>query len=341
MENETSAENEVPAATSAAINRSRTALWVLISFAVGFLLPVCSCGLLFIAAVFTLGRAGGSTTISSGTGDAVAVVRVEGVINSGDRSNLSAGAVSGVVIEDLGSAAADPAVKAIVLRVDSPGGTVTGAAQIYEALQEIEKPVVVSMASVAASGGYYVSAPADYIFARPDTITGSLGVIMSLFNAAKLIDDLGIEAIAITSGPNKTLGSAWETLTPDQREILETLVDESYDEFVRIVAEGRNLSRERVIELADGRIYSGRQALDLELVDELGNMKAATQKAAELGGITGQPRVIEYEHIPDLGQLLLGLSTRLNRSEADQILQMFTEFTTPTLEYRYVGPGAN
>jgi protease-4 len=341
MDYESDASDVIATPAPTANKSTRTALWVALGFAAGFLIPVCSCALLFAASFLALGQIGGSTTVSSGTGDAVAIVRVEGVISSGDKADLNPGAVSGVVIDDLKKAAADPAVKAILLRVDSPGGAVTGVAQIYEMLQQLEKPVVVSMSSLAASGGYYVSAPADYIFARPDTITGSLGVIMSLFNAAELIDDLGVEAIAITSGPNKTLGSVWETLTPAQREILEALVDESYDEFVRIVAEGRSLSREQVMELADGRIYSGRQALQLGLVDELGNLEAATQKAAELGGISGRPRLIEYEHIPSLGQLLMGFTARLNKSQADQILETITEFATPSLEYRYIGPGAN
>src|SRR5690606_17084576 len=130
-----------------------------------------------------LGSSLGSTTpASSGVGDAVAIIRIQGAISDGDDADIATGAVSGTVIADLKAAAEDDSIKAIVLRVDSPGGTVTGSAQIYEAILEIEKPVVVSMAGVAASGGYYVSAPADHIFRRPETTTGSLGVVITLYD---------------------------------------------------------------------------------------------------------------------------------------------------------------
>jgi len=320
--------------------KDRTALWVLLSVAFGFFLPVCSCAVLLGAAVIGVSTLGTGADTSSGFGDAVAIVRVEGVIDSGDAEEFGTGAISGVVIDDLKRAVADDSVKAIVLRVDSPGGTVTGSAQIHEALLEVDKPVVVSMASVAASGGYYVSAPADYIFARADTVTGSIGVIMTVFNAEELLTDIGVDVVTIASGPNKAIGSSWEEMTPEHREILDAFVAESYDEFVRVVADGRGISREAVTALADGRIYSGRQALDNGLVDELGNLEDAIDKAAGLGGISGEPRIVEYEHIPGFEQLLFGFASRLNRSEADQIIEMISEFTTPSLEYRYVGPGA-
>jgi protease-4 len=231
-------------------------------------------------------------------------------------------------------------VKAIIIRVDSPGGTVTGSAQIHEVIQEIEKPVIVSMGAVAASGGYYVSAPADYIFARADTVTGSLGVIMTIFNAKELVDEIGVDVITLTSGPNKNLGSSWEEMTPEHREILEGFIGESYEEFVSVVADGRGLDRDAVLGLADGRIFSGRQAVDNGLVDELGNRADAIQKAADMGGISGEPRIVEYEHVPGLDQFLMGLASRLNKTEADRVLELIGEFTTPSLEYRYLGPGS-
>ena len=318
---------------------NRTPLWVLVSVVVGFLLPVCSC--MAFASLSFIGlslAAGDGPTTSTGFGDAVAIVRVEGVIFSGD--DVTAGAPSGVIIRELKKAAADSAVKAIVLRVDSPGGTVTGSAQIHEAILELEKPVVASMGATAASGGYYVSAPTDHIIARPDTTTGSIGVIYTLFNAEELMDELGIEVTTITSGPNKDIGSFWDDLTPEQREIFESLVDESYDQFVEIVADGRaNLDAEEVRELADGRIYSGRQALANGLVDELGNLDDAIAKAGELGGISGEPRVVEYERLPDFSTLFGGFSGRLTQSESDRLLEIIESFTTPSLQYRSVGPG--
>ncbi|MEJ2748006.1 MAG: signal peptide peptidase SppA [Anaerolineae bacterium] len=318
--------------------KNRTALWVLISVVVGFMLPVCSCGVLALTSLVGIGMVSSSTTNSSGSSDAVAIVRVEGAITSSDSSDFTGTATSGLVISDLEAAANDNSVKAIVLRVDSPGGTVTGASQIYEVVRDFEKPVVVSMAGLAASGGYQISAPADYIFARPDTLTGSIGVIMTLYNAQELIDDIGVDVILITSGPNKSMGSTWEEITPEQQQIFEDLIDESYEAFVKIVADGRGMDMETVRQLADGRIYSGRQAVDNGLADELGNLDDAIAKAAELGGISGEPRIVEYDHFPGWRQLLLGASSLASQSEADRIVNLMGEFMTPALEYRYVGP---
>ncbi len=325
-------------------SQNRTAFWVLIGVVVGFLLPVCSCAILGGTAVFSLGLFGassGSGFSSTGFGDAVAVVRVEGAILSSDHPDANE-AVSSRVIRDLKMASDDPTVKAIILRVDSPGGSVTGAAQIWEVLEEMEKPIVVSMASVAASGGYYVSAPADYIIARPDTLTGSLGVILTLYDASELIDKVGVKVIEITSGDNKAMGSSWAELTAEQRAILESITTEAYDEFVRVIADGRNLPEEEVRQLADGRVYSGRQALANGLVDQLGDFQDAVDKAAELGGITGEPRLVEYkDQTPNWQNILLGFSTQLNKTEAERALDLITELTTPKLEYRYTGPGAD
>jgi protease-4 len=322
--------------------KNRTALWVLIAVSIGFLLPVCACAVLLATAVTSLGILGtDGPSSSSGTGDAVAIVRVEGAIfSSDDVDDFTTGANSAVVMADLRSAIDDPTVKAILLRVDSPGGSVTGSAQIYELVREIEKPLIVSMAAVAASGGYYISAPADYIIARPDTVTGSIGVIMTLFNADDFLNEWGIDIINITSGPNKAIGSAWEDLTPEQRGILEAFIDEAYEDFVQIIVDGRNLDEATVRQLADGRIYSGRQAQANGLVDGLGNLDDAIAKAAELGGISGEPRIVEYEHLPSFESFLTGFSTRLNHSQADQVLEAIDAFTLPAIEYRYVGPAS-
>lgn len=329
------------AAPQAPAGGHRTPLWVLVSLVVGFLLPVCSCAMLIAVSFAGLALLPGTEPSVAGSGDAVAIVRVEGTISSGSADQFGPGAISGVVINMLERAEADPDVKAILLRVDSSGGTVTGSAEIYEQVVELDKPVVVSMGGVAASGGYYVSAPADYIYARADTVTGSIGVIMTIFNAQELIDEIGVDVITLASGPNKALGSAWEEMSPEQEEILDAFIAESFADFVGIVAEGRNLSREEVLALADGRIYSGRQAVMLGLADGLGNMEDAIAKAAELGGISGDPRLIEYEHRPTWDQFLFGLASSLTNTESDRIRQIINEFSTPAIEYRYVGPGAN
>jgi protease-4 len=322
-------------------HRDRSGIWAMIGVVAGFMLPAIACSLLSLVGVIGLslvGRDGGTTRTSTGFGDAVAIVRVEGIIIASDETEIGTGALSGIVISDLETAAADPSVKAIVLRIDSPGGGVTGAAQIYEALLDIDKPIVVSMAGTAASGGYYVSAPADYIFARPDTLTGSIGVISTFINAQELLDDLGVEATVIASGENKDFGSYFNELTPEQEEIWRSITNELFDEFVRVIVDGRNMSESAVRELADGRVYSGRQAVDNGLVDELGDLDEAIQKAADLGGITGDPRIVEYQRVPTFEDLLLGFSINLNRSQSDEINQLIQEFTTPLVEYRYIGP---
>jgi protease-4 len=323
--------------------KNRTPFWVLIAVVVGFMLPVCSCGVLMTTGLIGAGVMGASATgptfTSTGFGDAVAVIRIEGTILSGDNADTSTDAVSGTIISELETAVADPSIKAIVLRVDSPGGSVTGSAQIWEVINAIEKPVVVSMASLAASGGYYVSAPADYIIARPDTLTGSLGVIMTVYDATELMEKVGLQVIDITSGENKAIGSMFAEMTPEQRDILETLTDESYAEFVRVISEGRGMSEEEVLALADGRVYSGRQALENGLVDQLGNFDDAIAKAAELGGIQGEPNVIEYERLPTIREMLTGFSTQIGKTDAERAMDLLNEFTAPSLEYRYVGPG--
>ena len=324
--------------------KDRTPFWLLLAVIVGFMLPVCSCGVLLATGLIGAGvmgaSAAGPTFTSSSFGEAVAVVRVEGTILSGDSADSSTDAVSGTVISELETAVNDPNVKAIVIRVDSPGGSVTGSAQIWEVINAIEKPIVVSMSSMAASGGYYVSAPADYIVARPDTLTGSLGVIMTIYDATALMEKVGLQVNAITSGENKAIGSTFAEMTPQQEAILQSLIDESYAEFVRVISEGRGMSQEEVLALADGRIYSGEQAFENGLVDQLGNFDDAIAKAAELGGIQGEPNVIEYERIPTFREMLTGFSTQIGKTDAERALDLLSEFTAPSLEYRYIGPGA-
>lgn len=331
MEENMQAETAVSA--SQPDNPSRRSWWWLIGLAL-ILLPACSCGVLLV----TVGSFNAFQGGTPGLGDAVAVIRVTGPILSSDETEGSrTTAISGAIKADLRQAANDSTVKAIVLRVDSPGGSVSGSAQIYEVVKEIEKPVIVSMAATAASGGYYISAPADYIIARPDTFTGSIGVILTVTDAEELLEEVGVEVIAITSGPNKDLGSYWSDLSDEELEILQTLVDESYEDFVQAIVEGRDIREDKVRELADGRIYSGRQALQLGLVDELGNLQAAIDKAAELGEIDGEPRIIEYERLPTIRQLLGGVNARLEKSQTEAAIDAVMDTTLPRIEYRYIG----
>jgi len=275
-----------------------------------------------------------------GTGPAVAVVRVEGTILSGDQPidpwGATADAYSGTIIDHLKQADADAAVKAVVLRVNSPGGSVVGSREIYQQMLAMSKPVVVSMGELAASGGYYVSAPADEIYANPDTLTGSIGVISQFFHVGELLKEYGVEVTTIKSGKLKDEGSPFRPMTEEEIAIWQAIIDEAYETFVQIVADGRELPADQVKTLADGRVYTGQQALELGLVDQLGNLPDVIQRAAELGGIEGEPRIIEYQRPLSLFQGLLGLA-RPSDPMAD-VMALLDRSHGPALQYLYVGP---
>jgi len=309
-------------------------LWMAIGAGLTLVLVCASC-----AGVFVIAASLGASDLS--VGPAVAIVRVEGVILSGDPPvdpfSTPAGAYSGGVVDHLKQAEEDPDVKAIVLRVDSPGGSVVGSDEIYQQLLVMTKPVVVSMGELAASGGYYVSAPADEIFANPGTLTGSIGVISQFVQIADLLDEYGVEVTTIKSGEFKDFGSLYRSMSEKEKAAWQAIIDETYAEFVRIVADGRELPVDEVRELADGRIYSGRQALELELVDQLGNLSTAIQRAAELGGIEGEPRVIEYEPPFNLFQGLVGMMRR-PADPLSQVMTILDRAHGPALQYLYIGP---
>lgn len=281
----------------------------------------------------------GTTTTTQPWRHAVALVRVEGVIVSGREQDwlYSGGdAYSESIIEQLHRAEDDSSVKAIVMRVDSPGGSVVASDEIYEAMQEIEKPIVVSMADLAASGGYYISCAADKIVANPTTLTGSIGVISTVPNFEELLHKIGVEMLVIKSGPMKDELSPYREPTEQEIESWQAITDEAYEQFLGIVAEAREIPLDEARELADGRVYTGQQALALGLVDQLGNLREAVDLAAELGGIKGEPQIIEYQRAPSLMEMLL---STLNRPPAwasvDDLLGIDRRFT---VQYLYVSP---
>ncbi|TYO99572.1 signal peptide peptidase A [Geothermobacter ehrlichii] len=216
-------------------------------------------------------------------GEKVAVVEIQGVISS-----------SRDIMEELVDYRENPTVKAVVLRINSPGGAVGPAQEIYEEVGKLAKvkPVVVSMGAVAASGGYYVAVPASRILANPGTLTGSIGVIMQFTNIEELLAKIGLKSQVVKSGAHKDIGSVTRPMTEQEREILQQLIDDVHQQFVTAIAEGRKMDLKRVKELADGRIYTGRQALKIGLVDELGNLQDAVALAGKMGGIQGRPQVI-------------------------------------------------
>lgn len=288
---------------------NRSGLWALLGVAIGFSLPVVLCGGLaffFFAGLGSLGDAvagsGGISTqpytYESGplTGPAVAIIPIRGAITSGTQPafDTSEIAASDDIIRYIKNAAANSDIKAIVLDVNSPGGGVVPSDEIYHALQNVDKPIVVIMRDLAASGGYYVSMAADRIYATPNTLTGSIGVISQFPNAEVLLEKVGVEFTVITSGNSKDFGSLYREMKPEEVEYWRSVIGETYENFVAIVAEGRNLPVETVRPLADGSIYTAQMALEYGLIDEIGYSEDAIAKAAELGGISGEPRVVRY-----------------------------------------------
>ncbi len=247
----------------------RTLLWVL---AAGF-------GLLVLLNVFF-------PDLDLSTEDRIALIRVEGVI-------LDAQATVG----ELKRFSENPSVKAIVLRIDSPGGGVVPSQEIHDAVQRVRsknnKAVIASMGSVAASGGYYIAAATDRIVANPGTLTGSIGVIMETANVEGLLQKIGVEGVVIKSGKYKDVGSPLRKMSEEERGLLQAVMDDVHKQFIEAVASGRALEVTDVQALADGRIFTGRQAKEARLVDELGDLEDAIQLAADVVGIEGEPKVVE------------------------------------------------
>lgn len=275
-----------------------------------------------------------------GAGPAVAVVRIEGVISSSGGDLLSGpGARSDEIVKKLEDAIENHEVAAVVLRINSPGGGVVASDEIHTAVlkvREAKKPVVASLGELAASGGYYVAVAADRIVANPQTTTGSIGVISMVPVVEGLLERIGVEIEIVRSGPLKGSPSGLAPLGDTERAIIQELVDGAYERFVNLVAQGRRMDLARVRELADGRVYSGAQAARLGLVDELGNLSEAVDRAGELAGIHGKPRVIE-EHPPSLIDDLLSLRA-IGRLQPTAAAGFQVDRLAP-LQYLYLGTG--
>jgi protease-4 len=219
-------------------------------------------------------------------GDKVALLEVRGMIIDVQP-----------VIEQLGKFTKDDSVKAIVFRIESPGGAVSPSQELYREIQRSaeKKPVVASMGSVAASGGYYIASGVKKIYANPGTITGSIGVIAQFTNLEDLFKKIGFRMEVVKSGAFKDVGNPGRAMTPEEREYLQKLLDNVHQQFVRDVARGRRMPVEKVREIADGRIFTGEQAKAMGLVDELGGLNDAVDAAAKMAGITGEPKLVYPE----------------------------------------------
>jgi protease-4 len=258
--------------------------------------------LFIIAGSLYLITGGKDLGISTGR---VEVIYVQGIMLTGSIPTGFGIVTSEEITQSLKDADEDENVKAIVLRINSPGGSPAAAEEIVSRMKKIDKPIVISMGDVAASAAYYISAPADKILANPDSMTGSIGVIWEFQNRSKFYDKEGTSFYIAKSGELKDMGGDWKGLSDDEKQYADQVISEAYNRFIQEVANDRNLSESLVKDLADGRIYTGAKAKELGLVDELGSFDDAVEIAAELGGIKGKPEV-GYANKPSLSRLLFG-----------------------------------
>lgn len=250
----------------------------------------------FFTILFFIGLYWGGKPSRFAFGDKIAIVEVRGVISQ-----------SSGIIEELQQYVEDEGVKAIILRIDSPGGGVGPAQEIYREIIKIKpkKKVVTSMGSVAASGGYYIACASDRIVANPGTITGSIGVLMQFSNFEELLKKIGIKGMVLKSGEHKDIGSPFREMTPEEKRIMQEVLDNVHQQFIQAVAEGRKLDRSKVVQIADGRILTGEQAKNLGLVDEMGNLQDTIDLTARMVGIEGKPNVIYPKRKLSIWELLM------------------------------------
>lgn len=237
---------------------------------------------LFVATL-TMARRGGEGG-GLGFGPRVAIVELEGIIVDVDD-----------LVRELRRFRDNPLVKAVVIRINSPGGVVAPSQELHQALlklREAGKPVVASLGAVAASGGYYVAVAADQIYANPGTLTGSIGVIMQMANLENLFKKVGVDYVVVKAGQFKDIGNVSRPMTPEERRVLQAVLDDVHGQFIAAVAAGRRLDQSEVMRFADGRIFSGTQAKAQGMVDQLGSLEDAVNEAATLAGLPVPPRVI-------------------------------------------------
>ena len=304
-------EEQITSVTAEAPRKSSAWKWAVGVFAVLTLGAIACCGVLALFATIPQ-----PTTRQAWlpTGENIALIHITGII-AGTGNEFDGVATPERILSQLDQALADPTVHAILLRIDSPGGTVAASQEIAMEVARAseEKPVVVSVGDVAASGAYMVASQADEIVASPTSAIGSIGVITQIPNVAGLLDKLGIEFTVLTAGEYKDAGSPFRSLTPTETALIQTEVDVAYDEFIRVVAEGRDMTEDEVREMATGFAWSALLAKDMGLVDKLGTYNDAVDRAAELGGIVGEPGIVTYDAMQydALLDLLLGVSAAL------------------------------
>lgn len=278
------------------------------------------------------------TTVSGSGMNKIAQIFIDGVITS-EASALGTPPMTEVIGSQLQHISKDQRVKAIVLRINSPGGEVVATDELHHQLLQVKKerdiPIVVSMGSTAASGGYYLATAGDHIFANRNTVTGSLGVIIRLYNYGEAASRIGVKEYVVKSGRYKDMGSPMRPLTEDERRIYQSLVQESYQNFVNVIVKGRELSRQRVLEIADGRIYSGAQAKKLGLIDDFGDLDKATEYALALTK-EKTARVVQYRETRSLGNFLFGMQQQWSNQDPLGLQRLLKQKEGPRLLYQYL-----
>lgn len=341
-------DTEHPSQTSApARQSSANRIWIIaLAIVIGI---VVACAVLPLGAMaLVLGLSGSGDAaplpaynwreeIVSGEGiDRIAIIEVRGIIGA-PADLFSAQLSQGQLLDQIRQTRADPLVKAVVLRINSPGGGVVASSELHAALRELsdgEKPLVVSMGSTAASGGYYIATAADKIYANADTFTGSLGVILTLTNFEEAFDKIGLRTYVYKSGALKDIGSPTREPTVEEDEVLQEIVDQAYQGFVDVIVAGRDLPRDEVLQLADGRIYTGQQALELGLIDALGNLDEAIAGARELAGLE---RATVVRYVPEASLRALLMSRLQPAAPADPLgIHRLLDSQGPVLEYRWI-----
>ncbi len=270
--------------------RKRSPGWIFggVALVLVLLMMVFFCGTCFVLSVFFGGR--------SFRGDGVALIEVQGVLTASDGGGIfDYGCSADMLVEQLHRARKDDRVKAVLLRIDSPGGTPAAAEEVYTEIRRIrdEKPVVVSIGDMGASAAYFIASATDYIMASPDSDVGSIGVIVQIANLEELNRKIGVEYTIITEGEYKDIGSPYRPVTPQEHAIIAGQMKVAYDNLINGIAEGREMEEARVRELATGQTWPGVQALELGLIDGLGNYRDAVEKAGRMGGIEGDVYLID------------------------------------------------
>ncbi|MDV0446615.1 hypothetical protein MsAg5_04630 [Methanosarcinaceae archaeon Ag5] len=286
----------------------------------------------FLAVIY----AGTASTTGGFSGNKIAVINIHGTMATGELPYGSGYAGSDTICGYIRQAANDKSVKAIVLRVNSPGGSPACAQEIVEEInraQEMGTPVVVSMGDVAASAAYYVAAQSDYIYADSGTTTGSIGVINTHVDYSEAYAKEGINVEVIKSGEMKDIGASWRPYTTKEKIYMQGIIDEQYEVFVNDIADGRNMSVADVKNLSDGRPYTGQTAMELGLVDELGNFYDAVDKAQELAGVSGA--TVYYMDSLSLSSILFSSEASGNLSTAETAAFVYDRLLSPQRENPY------